>query len=310
MTEQNKKFDVLIIGTGPAGLTAAIYSSWLGLKTLALDSGIIGGTTWLAPKIDNYPGYDEGIKGSDLIERMRKHASRFGAEIRASEEVVGFEVAGKDKLVTSRKDTYVASAVIFAIGTQRRKLLVPGEAEFLGRGVSYCAVCDALFFRGAKVAVVGDGKEAAMDALLLADIAGSVLLVSRAGVPTVDADLLNKLKGKPNVELVKGKVTAIQGQQVVKAIKILQSANQEIEKEVKGVIIALGGVPLTEIVKAAGINVDINGCLIVDRQQRTNVEGVFAAGDCTCGGMQVVTAAGEGAMAAMKASAHLRNGKT
>jgi len=310
LTEQNKKFDVLIIGTGPAGLTAAIYSSWLGLKTLALDSGIIGGTTWFAPKIDNYPGYDEGIKGSDLIEKMRSQASRFGAEIKASEEVVGLEVAGKDKLVTSRKDTYVATAVIFAIGTQRRKLFVPGEAEFLGRGVSYCAVCDAIFFRGAKVAVVGDGEEAAMDALLLADIAGSVLLVSRAGVPNIDTDLLNKLKGKPNVEFVKGKVTAIQGQQVVKTIKILQSANQEIEKEVKGVIIALGGVPLTEIVKAAGINVDINGCLIVDRQQRTNVEGVFAAEDCTCGGMQVVTAAGEGAMAAMKASAHLRSEKT
>lgn len=307
MTEQNKKFDVLIIGTGPAGLTAAIYSSWLGLKTLALDSGIIGGTTWLAPKIDNYPGYEEGIKGNDLIEKMRKHASRFGAEIKGSEEVVGLDVAGEDKRVTSRKDTYVASTVIVAIGTQRRKLFVPGEAEFLGRGVSYCAVCDAPFFRATKVAVVGDSKEAAMDALYLSDIAGSVLLVSCEGVPNIDADLLNKLRGKPNVEFVNGKVTAIQGQQVVKTIKILQSANQEIEKEVKGVIIALGGVPLTEIVKAAGINVDINGCLIVDRQQRTNIEGVFAVGDCTCGGMQVVTAAGEGAMAAMKASAHLRH---
>ncbi len=301
---QNQTFDILIVGAGPAGLTAAIYTSWLGLKTIVLESGIAGGKAWTAPKVENFPGFDEGISGRELVERMERQAKRFGAEILTSEEVVGLELARSVKHVLTRKQTYDASVVILATGTQKRKLHVRGEEEFLGRGVSYCAVCDGPFFRNAKVAVVGNSNETAIEALSLAEIAENVLLVYD-GELKIEGTLLQRLKAKPKIQNLQGKVTAITGEKTVKYIQI-QTAAATVEQEVKGVFIALGSVPLTAIVRNAGVNMDQNGCLKVDRRQRTNVKGVFAAGDCTCGGMQIVTAAGEGAMAAMQASRYVR----
>jgi thioredoxin reductase (NADPH) len=301
---QQRIYDILIIGAGPAGLTAAIYTAWLGLKTLVLESAIAGGKAWTAPQIENFPGFDEGIKGVDLVEKMQRQAERLGAEIVINEEVVGLELAGDIKHVATRKQVYDASVVILATGTQKRKLHVPGEAEFLGRGVSYCAVCDGPFFKRSKVAVVGNSHEAVVEALSLAEMVEHVLLVHE-GELEIEGTLLDRLHGKSKIETLQGKVTAITGDKTVKTVKI-QTVAAPIEREVKGVFIALGSVPLTAIVRNAGVNLDINGCLLVDRQQRTNIEGVFAAGDCTCGGMQIVTAAGEGAMAAMRASGYFR----
>ncbi|MGA3060606.1 MAG: FAD-dependent oxidoreductase [Candidatus Bathyarchaeia archaeon] len=307
MSEENHKVDVLIIGSGPAGLTAAIYTSWLGLKTVVLESSIVGGRTWLAPQIENFPGFELGIKGNELTEKMRLQALRFHSEIRDNEEVIGLSLKGEVKRVVSRKQTYEAHAVIIATGTQRRKLLVPGETDFLGRGVSYCTTCDSAFFKHAKVAVVGNGEEAAIDALLLSDVASNVLIVTNKPELEVSGTLIDRLRNKVNIEIVKGKITEIVGEQIVKAAKILDFETQlVVEREVNGVFVSLGGVPLTAIVKNAGVATDKNGCLTVDRQQKTNIEGVFAAGDCTCGGMQVITAAGEGAMAAMRASGYIR----
>ena len=270
---------------------------------------VAGGRAWLAPKIENFPGFPEGIKGSALVDRMIQQAARFNAEFKSSEEVVGLDLKGEIKKVVSRKQNYEASTLIIATGTQRRKLRVPGETDFLGRGVSYCAVCDGPFFRNKAVAIVGNGEEAAIDALSLADIADEITIVTREKELDIEGTLLARLEGKPNVKIIRGQVTKIIGEQGVKAIKILEYKTQrEVEQEVKGVFVSLGGVPMTAIVKNAGIDTDRNGCLTVDRQQKTNVEGVFAAGDCTCGGMQVVTAAGEGAMAAMKASGYVRKG--
>jgi thioredoxin reductase (NADPH) len=307
MVEQNQKIDVLIIGGGPAGLTAAIYTSWLGLKTVVLETGIVGGRAGLAPQIENFPGFEFGIKGSELVEKIRLQTLRFGAEIRDNEEVIGLDLKGEVKRVVSRKQTYEAHAVIIATGTQRRKLLVPGETDFIGRGVSYCVTCDGPFFKHATVAIIGNGEEAAIDALFLSDIANNVLIVTNEQELDISGTLIDRLRNKLNVEIIKGKITRIVGEHAVKTIKILDFDTQlEAEREVKGVFVSLGGVPLTAIVKNAGVATDRNGCLIVDRQLKTSIEGVFAAGDCTCGGMQVVTAAGEGAMAAMRASAHVR----
>jgi thioredoxin reductase (NADPH) len=309
MTEiQNR--DVVIMGAGPAGLTAAIYCAWLGLKTVVLETGIVGGRAYLAPKIENFPGFPDGIKGSELIERMNQQAKNFGAEFMIDEEVVGLDLKAGEKQITTRNQTYQVHALIIATGTQRRKLRVPGETEFLGRGVSYCATCDGPFFRKQPVAIVGNGEEAAIDALALADLAGLVTIVSQERELVIEGTLMERLNGKANVEIVKGKLLEILGDQVVKTIRIQEYATQwESRREVKGVFVALGGVPLTAIVQKAGIVTDRNGCLVVDRVQKTNVEGVFAAGDCTCGGMQVITAAGEGAMAAMKASIYIRRVK-
>jgi thioredoxin reductase (NADPH) len=298
---------MIIIGAGPAGLTAAIYSSWLGLGTVVLEAGVAGGKAFEASRVENFPGFEEGIKGHELTEKMRKHAARFGAEIMQAEEVVGLDLNGEIKRVTTRKRTYLGRAVIIATGTQKRKLRVPGETEFLGRGVSYCAVCDGPFFRNAGIAVIGNSHEAAADALFLADIAKSVTLVTQGKELNVEGALASRLRGSVNVEIINGQVVAILGEKIVKSIRIIKNDSQrEAEKDVNGVFISLGGVPMTEVVKRAGLTTDKNGCLRVDRMQRTNVDGVYAAGDCTCGGMQVVTAAGEGAMAAMKASAYVR----
>lgn len=309
MSNKIQKCDILIIGAGPAGLTAAIYSAWLGLKTVVFETGIVGGRAWLAPKIENFPGFPDGVKGSELSDKMTQQATRFHAEIKIDEEVIGLDLKSEMKKVVSRKQTYEAQTVIIATGTQRRKLRVPGETDFLGRGVSYCAVCDGPFFRNKVVVIVGNGEEAAIDALSMADIASKIMLVTHEREVDIEGTLLHRIQNNPNIEIVKGQVTEIIGDQVVKAVKILEyDTKQTTEEPVNGVFVSLGGVPMTAIVKSAGITTDRTGCLTVDRQQRTNVEGVFAAGDCTCGGMQVVTAAGEGAMAAMRASAFFRKG--
>jgi thioredoxin reductase (NADPH) len=171
-------------------------------------------------------------------------------------------------------------------------------------------VCDGPFFRNAKTAVIGNSQEAASDALFLADIAKSVTLVMQENKLKIEGALGEQLQGKSNVEIINGRVVAILGEKIVKSIRIVENDSQrEIEKTVNGVFVSLGGVPMTDVVKSAGLNADKNGCLTVDRMQRTNVDGVYAAGDCTCGSMQVVTAAGEGATAAMKASAYVRKKK-
>lgn len=307
MSEHVQTRDVLIVGAGPAGLTAGIYSAWLGLKTLILEAVIAGGRAEIVPRIQNFPGFEEEIAGRDLAEKMKKQAIRLGAKLQVPEEVIDIDVKSEPKKVTTREATYEALAIIIATGTQRKKLRVKGEEEFLGRGVSYCAVCDGPFFKNADVAVIGSSEGAVTDAAYLSEVASKVIIVTQ----NIETDVLSsKLKSKHNIEIVKGKVTAIKGEQVVNKIKITDPAGQQItEKEVKGVFIALGEVPMTTIVKNAGIHTDQNGCLIVDRQQRTNIEGVFAAGDCTCGGMQIATAAGEGAMAAMQAVGYIRRKK-
>jgi thioredoxin reductase (NADPH) len=309
MSQKIEDTDVVIIGAGPAGLTAAIYTGWLGLKTVLLESGVAGGRAYLAPKLENYPGFPEGIKGSELVEKMQRQAERFKVQFNSDEEVVGIELQEKAKRVISRKQTYQAKALIIATGTQHKKLRVAGETEYLGRGVSYCATCDGPFFRRHTVAVVGNGEEAAIDALALADLAGKVIVVSQFEALEMEGAVLDRLKGKANVDFVMGKVLEIKGDQVVKAVKIQDfTAKQESDLEVNGVFVALGGVPLTAIVQKAGIITDRTGCLVIDRNMQTNVAGVYAAGDCTCGGMQVATAVGEGALAAMRASAYIRRG--
>jgi len=302
--------DLIIIGGGPAGLTAGIHTSRLGLKTAVFEAGTLGGRASEASTYENFPGFPEGIVGKELIERMEKQISKFGADVKVFEEAIDLEIRGALKTVTTRKAIYRSFALIIATGTQRRKLGVAGENEFLGRGVSYCPVCDGPFFKGLRVAVVGSTKEAIKDSLSMADISKEVLLVTHEGkIEAVEASK-KKLLEKGNIKIVNGRVAAILGEKVVKAIKIVEfTSKQELQEKVDGIFISLGWVPSTEIIKKIGIDVDERGCIKVDRWQRTNIEGVFAAGDCTCGGMQLVTAAGEGAMAATTAMRYIRGKK-
>ncbi|MEM2704281.1 MAG: FAD-dependent oxidoreductase, partial [Candidatus Bathyarchaeia archaeon] len=247
----------------------------------------------------------DGISGVDLVERMLKQAERFGAEIKFPEEVLDMNLSGPIKVVWTRYSGYRGYSVIIATGTQRKKLIVSGETEFLGRGVSYCAVCDAPFFRDRVVAVVGFNNEALEDTLYISGFAKKVILISHGEKSEVEVDLLRKIREKQNIEFVDAKVSSINGDVYVKSITIAAQAGAE-EIPVEGVFIILGSVPVTNIVRKSGVVVDERGCIRVDRAQSTNVEGVFAAGDCTCGGMQVATAVGEGAMAALQAYRYIK----
>jgi len=275
--------DLIIIGGGPAGLTAAIYSSRMGVKTLLIERSVLGGRAVEAPIIENFPGFPDGITGTELIERMRKQVERFGTDIKAFEEVVNLELQGRVKKVTTKTGEYRSLSLIVATGTHHRKLLVPGETEFLGRGVSYCVVCDGPLFRGRVNAVIGSGDEAFEDALYLSNFSRKVILITGREEIEAAEDLVGKFREKENAEIFEAKVERIHGDEIVKSIVISRFEDERsIEIPVDGVFISLGGVPMTNLVRKAGIAVDKRGCIKVDRRQSTNIEGVFAAGDCTC----------------------------
>jgi len=309
MTETGEHYDVVIIGGGPAGLTAAIYSARKGLKTLVIERGLPSGRMNDAPFIENYPGFPDGIKGSELANLFAKQAEKFGVEIHQMEEVADLDLKSDPKVIVTRKEKYLASAVIIAIGAERKKLLIPEEKEFLGRGVSYCATCDGFFFKNRVVAVIGSGDEAAEDALLLANLASKVYLITNAKNLECEEVLKEKIRETGKIEVINNyKVTKIVGDEVVKAVELKNiDTGEGKEIEVNGVFLALGAVPMTEIMRKSGIETHDRGCIIVDNLQKTNIEGVYAAGDCTCNSLfQVVTAAGQGARAATSAYSYIR----
>jgi len=290
MRGKDKVYDLMIIGSGPAGLSVGINAARSGLKTLMLETEEFGGKAAGTSLYENYPGFPEGIIATELVERMQKQASKFGAEIKYLEEVIDLDLRQELKKVTTSKTVYESIALVIATGTQRRKLNVPGETKFIGKGVSYCRICDGPFFKGLKVAVVGSTKDAITDASLLSEMAREVFLITQGEEITVPKQLMKKLLKKANVKIIRGRVVAILGEHVTKAIKVKPENKQELQLQVNGVFVSLGKAPATGIVEKAGVEVDERGCVKVDRWQRTNIEGVFAAGDCTCGGMQVVTA--------------------
>ncbi len=304
-------YDIIIIGGGPAGLSAAIYTARIGMKTLLLEGQWYGGRAATAPDVWNYPGFPEGITGSELIDLMVKQGERFGAEMKYATEVMNLEFKEPTKKVVTREGTYLGKAVIVATGTQSKKLQLPGETELIGRGVSYCPMCDGPLYKGLRVAVIGSGNEAFEDAFYLAGLADTVLLLTHLPEITVNQALLNEAKEKSNLVIEEGKLETINGEQVVTSITYSLFDNEvKQEKSVDGVFVSLGGVPMTALVKKTGVHVDERGCIKVTRQQLTNLDGVFAAGDCTCGGMQIITAAGEGAMAGINAYVYVKKQKS
>ena len=301
-------YDVIIIGSGPAGLTAALYLGRAGQKCILLEKDFVGGYTAKIAHIENYPGY-EMINGMDLTQIMAKQAEKFGATIVYPVEVVDMELKGDLKRVRTRDEVYESHAVIIAIGVARKKLEVPGAKEFLGKGVSYCATCDGNFFKGRNVAVVGADDEAAEEALHLAELAAKVTIVPHKELDVVTA-VMTRLRSKPNVEILPvSKIHAVVGDELVTGLKISRNGDETV-LPLEGVFIAMGSTPISQLILKAGGLTDDRGCLIVDKHQRMNLDGVFAAGDCTCGGMQIVAAAGEGSVAGMRAASFVRKIKT
>ena len=307
MAQSDGSYDVIILGGGPAGLTAAIYTARFGLKTLIIEGKRLGGRSWGPHKIENYPGFPEGITGAELIERFVEQAKKFGTEFK-EETVVGFFPADGNYMVQTRGGFYDAKAVVVATGIQKKQLSIPGEMEYKGRGVSYCAICDAPFFKGKIVAVVGAGQEAVEDALTLTDFAEKVYALPGGKGYQEGIEELPQLHSHEKIVLIEGAdPESIGGNALVEHITL---KGGEIDRlDVDGVFVILETVPTTSILTDAGIGTDARSCILVDKNQATNVEGVFAAGDCVCGGMQVVTAAGEGGMAGLAALRYIKSMK-
>jgi len=302
-----EKWDLIIIGAGAAGLAAGIYGARSGLKTLILEKQMPGGATIESPWIENYPGFPS-IHGQELIDKMVAHATKFDVQINQLEPVTDLDVKGEKKIVRTSKTTYEAPVIIITSGAHHKQLGVPGEKEFSGKGVSYCALCDGAFFKGKTVVVVGGGNSAATSAQILANLASNVKLVHRRNQLRAEEIIVEDLRQR-NVEfLFNTEVKEIKGDNLVKSVVVLNNKTGETrEIEVNGVFVQVGEVPNSDFAQRAGVKVDKAGYIIVDLWQRTNIPGVYAAGDVTMHPVkQIGTAVGQAIVAATDAFGYIR----
>jgi thioredoxin reductase (NADPH) len=298
-------YDVIIIGGGPAGLSAAQYAARAKLKTVVLDKSSTAGALAFASKIENYPGICMPMTGKELLDIFRKQAVDFGAECLEDTQVVGVSLAGEIKEVFTLDKAFKCKTVILATGAMGRKPAIKGEAEFLGRGVSYCAICDANFFSAKTVCVLGDSEEAAKEAGLLAKFAGRVYLISPSRKLKVPDDYPS-LKHE-NLEIMLGhRVREITGTDVVEGVRLMDSGGQEGFLELSGVFVYIhGSKPVVDYIGGA-VELSKNECITADRLMSTSVPGVFAAGDVICTEVrQVVIAAANGCVAALEAEKYI-----
>lgn len=303
-----ESWDLVIVGAGAAGLTAGIYAARSGLKTLVLDEKSPGGLAATSPWIENYPGFPEGIAGADLTEKMLVQCRRFGAEIRDFESVIGLALSGERKTVRTDSSEYEAKTVIIASGSKHKALGVPGEEEFEGRGVSYCAICDGFFFKGKRVLVVGGGNCAAMSALFLDNLASKVYIAHRRDQLRAEEAYVKELKNRGVRFLWNTEVKEIRGGKMVESVILYDNKVGETESiSVDGVFIFVGEAPNSDFAVKAGVKVDEKGYVTVDSCQQTNIPGVFAAGDVTsCPVKQIGTAVGQAIIATTEAFGHVR----
>ena len=300
----NEVMDISIIGAGPAGLTGAIYASRAGMETVVIERAQPGGQLWWSETIENYPGFPEGIESSELAQRMEIQAKKFGARI-LSDTVAGIDPAkdGVFTVRTSETGEIYTRSVIIASGASMRNLAVPGESEFLGKGVSYCAVCDGPLFRNRTVAVVGGGNTACDEAVFLAKFARKVYLIHRRSRLRAVKSVADRAKENSKIELLLGReVKEIKGGNFVDSIEFTDGKTLNIE----GVFIFVGLDPNTGY--AGGLVETRDDFILTDEMLKSSVEGVFAAGDCRFGALrQIISACGEGAMAAEEARTYVEN---
>jgi len=303
-----ESWDLIIIGGGAAGLAAGIYGARSGLKTLVLDEKLAGGTMADAPLIENYPGF-QSINGMELAQKMVAHCRKAGAAIREFEKVLEMNLESDKKIIKTNKTTYEAKAVIIASGSHYRELGVPGEKEFRGKGVSYCGICDGPLFKGKRVLVVGGGNSAVITALYLAEIASEIKIAHRREEFRAEEALITALKAKENIEILwNTEINEIRGERLVNKVIVFNNKTKETkELPVDGVFIQVGEDPNSQLAKEAGVAVDEDGYILVDIRQRTNIMGVYAAGDVTNHPVkQVGTAVGQGITAALEAYGYIR----
>ncbi|HKZ45821.1 MAG TPA: thioredoxin-disulfide reductase [Thermodesulfobacteriota bacterium] len=296
-------YDVIIIGGGPAGLTAGIYAQRARLKTLLLEKEMVGGQIAVSDVIENYPGFPS-ISGADLMEKFEGHAKGLGLEIRMT-DVIAVEDMGKEVIVKTSEGDLTARTVIVATGAKPRKLGISGEKEFTGKGVSYCATCDGPFFKGQRVLVIGGGDTAVKEAVYLSRIAGKVYIVHRRDQLRAEKIIQAKALSIPNIEMLWSHVLKeIKGKKGVEKV-VLQNLKDNSLKEIdaEGVFIFTGINPTTDFVD---VEKDKSGFIKTGQDMQTSVKGIFAAGDCrTTPLKQVSTAVGDGAIAAFMAEKYI-----
>lgn len=303
-----ENWDLVVIGAGAAGLAAGVYGARSGLRTIIIEEKLAGGTTADAPLVENYLGF-QSVSGIELSQKMVEHARSSGVTIKEFEGVDSLRIETPKKTIQTQKETYTCRALIIASGSHYRPLDVPGEKEFRGRGVSYCGLCDGPLFKGKHVLVVGGGNSALITAHYLADLASQVEVVHRRETFRAENALVQGLNDKKNVEVLwNTELKEITGEKVVERVVLLDNRSGETKELLAdGVFVQIGEVPNSEIAREANVAVDKDGYIIVDDLQRTNISGVYAAGDVTnCPVKQIGTAVGHGTTAAVEAHGFIR----
>ena len=298
-------YDIIVVGAGPAGLTAAIYARRADKSVLVLDKGMFGGQMTFSPKIENYPGYDQ-ISGNELAEKLVSQAMALGAEIDMC-EVTGVRKEGSLFCVSHGDEDYLASTVILATGSRHRLLGIEREEEFIGDGISFCAVCDGAFYAGKTVAVIGGGNSALQEAIMLSDICKKVFVVQNLDVLTGEEKLAKILYSRDNVEVICSNIVeSITGEENFTGIIIKNTATGDRTRlDLDGMFVAIGQVPENEAYRELTALSD-RGYIISDENCLTDTEGLFVAGDCRTKNIrQIATACGDGATAALAACRYL-----
>lgn len=302
----DKVYDMIIVGGGPGGYTAALYAARAGLDVMLIERLSAGGQMNLTEKIDNYPGFPEGVDGFQLSMDMQQQAERFGAKTKYA-EVLKLELEGEHKAVQTNEGQYLAKTVVISTGANPRQLGVAREKEMIGRGVGYCAHCDGMFYRGKTVAIVGGGNSAVAEALYLSRIAKEVILIHRRDTLRATQIYHKPLQEASNIRFVwNSEVVELLGEEILSGIKVKNLVSGEIQQmEIQGLFVSIGRKPATDLVKEQLI-LDSAGYIIAGEETKTNLPGVYAVGDVRTKELrQIVTAVADGAMAAHMAERFL-----
>ena len=301
-----KIYDMIIVGGGPGGYTAALYAARAGLNVMLIERLSAGGQMNLTGQIDNYPGFPEGVDGFQLSYNMQQQAERFGAKTKYA-EALKLELEGELKSVQTNEGIYKAKTVVISTGANPRQLGVERENEMIGRGVGYCAHCDGMFYRGKSVVVVGGGNSAVAEALYLSRIAKEVILVHRRDTLRATQIYHKPLQEASNIRFVwNSEVVELLGEDVLSGVKVKNLKNGEVEQlDVQGLFVSIGRKPATDLVKEQ-LTLDDAGYIMAGEKTETNLPGVYAVGDVRVKELrQIVTAVADGAMAAHMAEQYL-----
>jgi thioredoxin reductase (NADPH) len=299
---KSKFYDLIVVGSGPAGLTAAFYAAREGMETLVIERGGVGGQARITERLDNFPGFPEGVTGAEFADRLRQQAERFGVELLSAQEVTGIDADGDYRIVRTEEGAECrAWSVLLAPGSTYRRLEIPGEDDFIGAGVHFCATCDGAFYRDKRVLVVGGGNSAGEESIFLTKFAKQVTIVTRDVALSASKVVVEKVDEHPRIDVIPNSTPAeFRGESKLKTVVLRDSKTGALrELDVDGVFVFIGLTPNTAIFQQQ-VRTDERGFIVTDAGMQTSLPGVFAAGDCREGSTkQAASAAGEGAAAAL-----------